>query len=159
MFRGSLYKKYPSMWRRLITVEERKRINQMGKLNLSFLRVRIREFRIRNHKKMSSFLSLGMSLSRQMFKLYIRHVCTQWHSASNYIISFVNSLNQNSFVKYLNVWKKTEISLYTYFQMLLSIQIFKYIITILYKLILFEAIELQIADHAMSVHDHNIKVF
>ncbi|XP_070183184.1 SWI/SNF-related matrix-associated actin-dependent regulator of chromatin subfamily B member 1-like [Littorina saxatilis] len=30
MFRGSLYKKYPSMWRRLITVEERKRINTMG---------------------------------------------------------------------------------------------------------------------------------
>ena len=31
MFRGSLYKKYPSMWRRLITVEERKKINTMGK--------------------------------------------------------------------------------------------------------------------------------
>ncbi|KAL8614041.1 SWI SNF, matrix associated, actin dependent regulator of chromatin, subfamily b, member 1 [Nucella lapillus] len=30
MFRGSLYKKYPSMWRRLITIEERKKINTMG---------------------------------------------------------------------------------------------------------------------------------
>ncbi|XP_076472854.1 SWI/SNF-related matrix-associated actin-dependent regulator of chromatin subfamily B member 1-A-like [Babylonia areolata] len=30
MFRGSLYKKYPSMWRRLITIEERKKINSMG---------------------------------------------------------------------------------------------------------------------------------
>lgn len=30
MFRGSLYKKYPSMWRRLITIEERKRLANMG---------------------------------------------------------------------------------------------------------------------------------
>lgn len=26
MFRGSLYKRYPSLWRRLATVEERKKI-------------------------------------------------------------------------------------------------------------------------------------
>lgn len=31
MFRGSLYKKYPSMWRRLLTVEERKRISELSK--------------------------------------------------------------------------------------------------------------------------------
>ncbi|XP_046361409.1 SWI/SNF-related matrix-associated actin-dependent regulator of chromatin subfamily B member 1-like isoform X2 [Haliotis cracherodii] len=30
MFRGSLYKRYPSMWRRLVTVEERKKIATMG---------------------------------------------------------------------------------------------------------------------------------
>ncbi|XP_005112801.1 SWI/SNF-related matrix-associated actin-dependent regulator of chromatin subfamily B member 1-A [Aplysia californica] len=30
MFRGSLYKKYPSMWRRLITLEERKKLANMG---------------------------------------------------------------------------------------------------------------------------------
>ncbi|CAI9734833.1 SNF-related matrix-associated actin-dependent regulator of chromatin subfamily B member 1-like isoform [Octopus vulgaris] len=30
LFRGSLYKKYPSMWRRLVTVEERKKIAAMG---------------------------------------------------------------------------------------------------------------------------------
>ncbi|KAL5017311.1 hypothetical protein ScPMuIL_006900 [Solemya velum] len=30
MFRGSLYKKYPSMWRRLVTVDERKTIAAMG---------------------------------------------------------------------------------------------------------------------------------
>lgn len=30
MFRGSLYKKFPSLWRRLVTVDERKRINQLG---------------------------------------------------------------------------------------------------------------------------------
>ncbi|XP_060072731.1 SWI/SNF-related matrix-associated actin-dependent regulator of chromatin subfamily B member 1-like isoform X1 [Ylistrum balloti] len=30
MFRGSLYKKYPSMWRRLLTVEERKRVATLG---------------------------------------------------------------------------------------------------------------------------------
>lgn len=30
MFRGSLYKKFPSLWRRLVTVEERKKINQLG---------------------------------------------------------------------------------------------------------------------------------
>lgn len=30
MFRGSLYKRYPSLWRRLVTVEERKKINSMG---------------------------------------------------------------------------------------------------------------------------------
>jgi SWI/SNF-related matrix-associated actin-dependent regulator of chromatin subfamily B protein 1 len=30
MFRGSLYKRYPSLWRRLVTVEERKKINAMG---------------------------------------------------------------------------------------------------------------------------------
>ncbi len=30
MFRGSLYKRYPSLWRRLVAVEERKRINTMG---------------------------------------------------------------------------------------------------------------------------------
>lgn len=32
LFRGSLYKRYPSLWRRLVTVEERKKINAMGKL-------------------------------------------------------------------------------------------------------------------------------
>ena len=30
MFRGALYKKYPSMWRRNITQEERKRMMEMG---------------------------------------------------------------------------------------------------------------------------------
>ena len=30
MFRGSLYKRYPSLWRRLVTVDERKKINTMG---------------------------------------------------------------------------------------------------------------------------------
>ncbi|XP_048761543.2 SWI/SNF-related matrix-associated actin-dependent regulator of chromatin subfamily B member 1-A-like [Ostrea edulis] len=30
MFRGSLYKKYPSMWRRLLTVEERKKIAELN---------------------------------------------------------------------------------------------------------------------------------
>lgn len=35
MFRGSLYKRYPSLWRRLVTVDERKKINAMG----SFLSV------------------------------------------------------------------------------------------------------------------------
>ncbi|XP_076452887.1 SWI/SNF-related matrix-associated actin-dependent regulator of chromatin subfamily B member 1-like [Babylonia areolata] len=30
MFRGSLYKKYPSMWRRLISLDERKTLNTMG---------------------------------------------------------------------------------------------------------------------------------
>jgi SWI/SNF-related matrix-associated actin-dependent regulator of chromatin subfamily B protein 1 len=30
MFRGSLYKRYPSMWRRLITLEERKKLANMG---------------------------------------------------------------------------------------------------------------------------------
>lgn len=30
MFRGSLYKRFPSMWRRLITVEERKKLAQIG---------------------------------------------------------------------------------------------------------------------------------
>ncbi|KAI1291807.1 SWI/SNF-related matrix-associated actin-dependent regulator of chromatin subfamily B member 1-A [Halotydeus destructor] len=30
MFRGSLYKKYPALWRRLVTVDERKKINSMG---------------------------------------------------------------------------------------------------------------------------------
>ncbi|RWS28240.1 SWI/SNF-related matrix-associated actin-dependent regulator of chromatin subfamily B member 1-like protein [Leptotrombidium deliense] len=30
MFRGSLYKRYPSLWRRLVTVDERKKINAMG---------------------------------------------------------------------------------------------------------------------------------
>ncbi|GFO29642.1 swi/snf-related matrix-associated actin-dependent regulator of chromatin subfamily b member 1 [Plakobranchus ocellatus] len=30
MFRGSLYKKYPSMWRRLITIDERKKLASMG---------------------------------------------------------------------------------------------------------------------------------
>ena len=30
LFRGSLYKRYPSLWRRLVTVEERKKINAMG---------------------------------------------------------------------------------------------------------------------------------
>lgn len=34
LFRGSLYKRYPSLWRRLVTVEERKKINAMGKLML-----------------------------------------------------------------------------------------------------------------------------
>lgn len=29
-FRGTLYKKYPSLWRRMITVEERKKLIQMG---------------------------------------------------------------------------------------------------------------------------------
>lgn len=31
MFRGSLYKRYPSLWRRLVTVEERKKIASLGK--------------------------------------------------------------------------------------------------------------------------------
>lgn len=30
MFRGSLYKKYPSLWRRMVSVEERKRISSLG---------------------------------------------------------------------------------------------------------------------------------
>lgn len=30
MFRGSLYKKYPSLWRRMVSVEERKRIANLG---------------------------------------------------------------------------------------------------------------------------------
>ena len=30
MFRGSLYKRYPSLWRRLVTAEERKQIVDMG---------------------------------------------------------------------------------------------------------------------------------
>ena len=30
MFRGSLYKKYPSLWRRLATLEERKKIVNLG---------------------------------------------------------------------------------------------------------------------------------
>ncbi|XP_013068275.2 SWI/SNF-related matrix-associated actin-dependent regulator of chromatin subfamily B member 1-A-like [Biomphalaria glabrata] len=30
MFRGSLYKRYPSMWRRLITIDERKKLASMG---------------------------------------------------------------------------------------------------------------------------------
>lgn len=30
MFRGSLYKRYPSMWRRLLTVEERKKVAALG---------------------------------------------------------------------------------------------------------------------------------
>lgn len=30
MFRGSLYKKYPSLWRRMVSVEERKRITNLG---------------------------------------------------------------------------------------------------------------------------------
>ncbi|KAL3185873.1 hypothetical protein MRX96_028755 [Rhipicephalus microplus] len=30
MFRGSLYKKYPSLWRRLVTVDERKKIASLG---------------------------------------------------------------------------------------------------------------------------------
>lgn len=30
MFRGSLYKKFPSLWRRLVTVDERKKINALG---------------------------------------------------------------------------------------------------------------------------------
>lgn len=30
MFRGSLYKKYPSLWRRMVSVEERKRITALG---------------------------------------------------------------------------------------------------------------------------------
>ena len=29
-FRGTLYKKYPSLWRRLITLEERKKLIQLG---------------------------------------------------------------------------------------------------------------------------------
>ncbi|XP_071178408.1 SWI/SNF-related matrix-associated actin-dependent regulator of chromatin subfamily B member 1-A-like isoform X4 [Mytilus galloprovincialis] len=30
MFRGSLYKRYPSLWRRLMTVEERKKVSTLG---------------------------------------------------------------------------------------------------------------------------------
>ena len=30
LFRGTLYKKYPSLWRRTITQEERRRLIQMG---------------------------------------------------------------------------------------------------------------------------------
>jgi SWI/SNF-related matrix-associated actin-dependent regulator of chromatin subfamily B protein 1 len=30
LFRGTLYKKYPSLWRRAITQEERRRLIQMG---------------------------------------------------------------------------------------------------------------------------------
>lgn len=30
MFRGSLYKKYPSLWRRMVSVEERKKISSLG---------------------------------------------------------------------------------------------------------------------------------
>lgn len=30
MFRGSLYKKYPSLWRRMVSVEERRRITNLG---------------------------------------------------------------------------------------------------------------------------------
>ena len=30
MFRGSLYKRYPSLWRRLMTVEERKKVSSLG---------------------------------------------------------------------------------------------------------------------------------
>lgn len=30
MFRGSLYKKYPSLWRRMVSVEERRRITSLG---------------------------------------------------------------------------------------------------------------------------------
>ncbi len=29
-FRGTLYKKYPSLWRRLITLDERKKLIQLG---------------------------------------------------------------------------------------------------------------------------------
>lgn len=32
LFRGTLYKKYPSLWRRAITQEERRRLITMGKL-------------------------------------------------------------------------------------------------------------------------------
>ena len=32
MFRGSLYKRFPSMWRRLITAEERKKLAQIGNI-------------------------------------------------------------------------------------------------------------------------------
>ncbi|KAM7311064.1 SWI/SNF-related matrix-associated actin-dependent regulator of chromatin subfamily B member 1 isoform X2 [Ixodes scapularis] len=45
MFRGSLYKKYPSLWRRLVTVDERKKIASLGvglhslATNISLLRV------------------------------------------------------------------------------------------------------------------------
>ncbi|KAH6933813.1 hypothetical protein HPB50_018297 [Hyalomma asiaticum] len=45
MFRGSLYKKYPSLWRRLVTVDERKKIASLGvglhilATNVSLLRV------------------------------------------------------------------------------------------------------------------------
>lgn len=30
LFRGALYKRYPSLWRRMVTVDERKQINSMG---------------------------------------------------------------------------------------------------------------------------------
>lgn len=30
LFRGSFYKRYPSIWRRMVTVDERKKINQLG---------------------------------------------------------------------------------------------------------------------------------
>lgn len=30
MFRGSLYRKYPSLWRRMATIEERKQIVALG---------------------------------------------------------------------------------------------------------------------------------
>ena len=33
MFRGSLYKKYPTLWRRVVTVDERKRITALGLAN------------------------------------------------------------------------------------------------------------------------------
>ena len=38
MFRGSLYKRYPSLWRRLASVEERKKIvaSSHGKWNVSY---------------------------------------------------------------------------------------------------------------------------
>ena len=32
MFRGSLYKRFPSMWRRLISMDERKKLALIGKL-------------------------------------------------------------------------------------------------------------------------------
>ena len=38
MFRGSLYKRYPSMWRRLVTVEERRRIGEACKTLEIFLK-------------------------------------------------------------------------------------------------------------------------
>ncbi|KAG1661663.1 SWI/SNF-related matrix-associated actin-dependent regulator of chromatin subfamily B member 1 [Nymphon striatum] len=41
MFRGSLYKKYPALWRRMVTVEERKKISTMGGIGPSSMATNI----------------------------------------------------------------------------------------------------------------------
>ncbi|KAL3185875.1 hypothetical protein MRX96_028755 [Rhipicephalus microplus] len=71
MFRGSLYKKYPSLWRRLVTVDERKKIASLGvglhilATNVSLLRVsEVDEIVAGNDEKYKAVLATSISLLR-----------------------------------------------------------------------------------------------